>query len=297
MSLAAFCLLAPLVMSLADDGKVHGHLDGQVLAGGSGCVVIFAPDGKELWRRKAGIVHDVWRLPNGNVLYADGRVVEVDPRTDEVVFQYRAEFEEGGGVYSCQRLADGMTLVAENSTGRLLEVDETGKVHFELAIEGSVKGDHHNLRIARKLDNGNYLVCLSGRKLVREYTPKGEVVLELPAENIAFSAARLPSGNTILGHLDHLTEFDAAGKKVWEFSNQDAKGVRITNMCGVHALANGNLVVGIYTADTGEDGASVLEINRRKEVVWRYTNPAQPHMLSAQKLTADGKVLAERTIH
>ncbi len=279
-------------------GQVHGKLDGRVASAGSGCVMIFDKDGKVLWQREAGIVHDVWVLPGGNVLYADGQVVEVDPKTNEVVFQYEAKFDEGGGIYSCQRLGDGKTLIAENSTGRILEVDKQGKVLFQLQLEGIEKGAHHNLRMARKLDNGNYLVCHSGKHLVREYTSKGEVVLELKAENIAYSAVRLASGNTVVGHLDNVTEFDAKGKKVWEFNNKkDGKDVEITNMCGVHVLGNGNLVIGVYSADTGEKGAVVFEITRKKEVVWRYCNPEQSNMMSAQKLDADGKVLSKVIVH
>ena len=49
------------------------------------------------------------------------------------------------------------------------------------------------MRMARKLENGNYLVCHSGARPVKEYTPKGEVVWEIKEPGaLAFAAIRTP---------------------------------------------------------------------------------------------------------
>lgn len=295
-TIAAFSLVA-IFCAAAGEGKIHGKLDGQLVATGTGRIMIIGTDGKTLWQHKAGNCHDVWMLPNGNILYADRTAVEIDPKTNKIVFQYKAEFKPNNGVFSCQRLADGKTLIGENSTGRILEVDKDAKIVFQLQLPDIKKGIHHNTRMVRKLDNGNYLVCYSGKKLVREYTPKGEKVLELKAQNIAFSAVRLPNGNTMVGHLDNITEFDPQGKKVWEFNaKKDGKGIKIGKMCGMHILDNGNIVIGVYSASNGENGAALFEINRKKEIVWRYCGKDR-NMMNAQKLTADGKVLSKKTLH
>lgn len=81
--------------------------------------------------------HSSRMLPNGNVLIFDNgsvrrtsRVVEVDPRTNKVVWTYEARrpkdfFTPAGG--SCQRLKNGNTFVAETSKGRLFEVNAKGR--------------------------------------------------------------------------------------------------------------------------------------------------------------------------
>lgn len=189
------------------DGEVQGTLGGRVLATGGGRVLIFDGTGKTLWQHRGGNCSDCWMLPSGNVLFADGEVKEVTPG-GEVVFHFRPKEKKGGGAYTCQRLEDGRTLIGENSTGRVLEVDREGKIVFELKTEPYKEGNHHNLRMVRKLPSGNYLVCLSGAKTVREYTPKGDVVLEIKVHTIAFSAVRLANGNTMVGYLDNVTEFD-----------------------------------------------------------------------------------------
>lgn len=278
----------------AGSGKVIGALDGQVLATGGGRVILLDSDGAELWQIKAGNCHDVWKLDNGNVLIADGNIREVDPKTNDVVFSYKPEETKGGGAFSCQRLDDGRTLVGENSTGRILELDKDGNIVFALKVEPYKAGFHHNLRMVRKLANGNYLVCHSVAKLVREYTPKGEIVFEAHVENLAFSAVRLPNGNTIVGDMTRVVEFDPRGQAVWNLLATELKGVKIGKICGVNVLPNGNMVLGIYAAQQVEDGAALLEVTRDKDVVWRYVKypKGDRAMMSGQKLDTSGKAIS-----
>ncbi len=144
-----------------DPPVMTGTPSGNLLVGGSGRVMILSPTGDIIWEHKAGLVHDAWMLPNGNVLYADGTVNEVT-RDHKVVLAWQSEVSGGGGAYGCQRLANGNTMIAENSRGRILEVDGQGKVVFTLTVPPAKEGDHNNLRLARKLRNGNYLVCHKG---------------------------------------------------------------------------------------------------------------------------------------
>jgi prepilin-type processing-associated H-X9-DG protein len=82
-------------------------------------------------------------LPNGNVLFADGNIHEVIARDHKVVFEYIPENQKGGGAYSCQRLPNGNTVVGENASGRVVEVDATGRVVFALQTRYGSTDDHH----------------------------------------------------------------------------------------------------------------------------------------------------------
>jgi hypothetical protein len=291
LAVAGVCVLGSVLIA-ADAPPVTGTPSGNLLTAGGGRVMILSPQGKVLWEHKTKLTHDAWMLPNGNVLYADGEsVTEVAP-DQKIVFQYKSEVQQGGGAYGCQRLENGNTLIAENSTGRILEVDAAGKIVFTLDLQPAKQGDHSNMRIARKLASGNYLVCLKGAKLVREYTPKGDVVLEIPLTNAAFSALRTPRNTTLVSSLDHIAEYDAAGKKIWEFANTDIPGVKITNMCGIHLLPNGNIAVGCYRAYDKGEGAALFEITRQKKLVWRYSDPKGPDtMMPIQVLDTSSKPL------
>lgn len=268
---------------------VFGELKNVVLSTGAGRIRLMQPSGEITWSCKAGNAHDCWMLENGNILFADGRVTEINPETDEIVWQYTPEGKKSEA-YACQRLADGVTLVGDNTTGRILEIDKDGKIIFEMKVEPFRAGFHHNTRMVRKLKNGNYLVCHSGEHVVREYTPKGEIVFEVKLDNIAFSAVRLENGNTLIGHIDHLTEYDPKGEVVWQFSNQDIEGVKITMMCDLHVLPNGNIAVGVYSAYKDGQGTGLFEITRDKKLVWRYSDPSADRcMMGIQVLDPEGK--------
>ena len=285
----AFCGLA---QAAEVQELVTGKLPGNVLAGGSSRVFILNPEGKVVWETKTGLAHDVWMLASGNVLYADGAsVTEITP-DKTVVFQYKSEEQRGGGTYSCQRLENGNTVIGENSTGRVLEVNKDGKVVFELKTLPVTKGAHHNMRMVRKLDNGNYLVCHSGPHIVKEYAPDGKVILEIKTPNLAFAAIRTEKNTTLVSNLDHIYEYDAAGKVVWEMAAKDIEGATVTSMTGMHLLADGNIAVGCYAAYKNGEGTGLFEITRDRKLVWRYSNPkADSSMMAIQRLDAESKPL------
>ncbi|OHE79086.1 MAG: hypothetical protein A2107_12525 [Verrucomicrobia bacterium GWF2_62_7] len=282
-----------LTVALCSAADITGEVGGKLLAAGDRRVMILSATGAVEWEHPTALTHDAWMLPNGNVLFADGAMVtEVTP-DHKVVFQYKSPEQKGGGTFSCQRLDNGNTLIGENSTGKVLEVDPRGKIVFELQTTPAKTGDHHNMRMVRKLKSGNYLVCHSGAHVVKEYTPKGDVVLELKTPAIAFAAVRTEKGTALVSSLAKLMEFDAAGKIVWEFANTDIPGVKITNMTALHLLPNGNIVTGCYRAYDKGEGTGLLEITRDKKLVWRLSDPKLAGtMMAVQKLDANGKAMA-----
>ena len=297
MAVVVLCTLGALQVNgivMAEEKMIHGTLTGQVLATGSGKVLLLDQAGKILWKHKGQNCSDIWMLKNGNILFADNSVIEVNPKTGKVVWTYKPKQQKGGGTFSCQRLANGNTVVGENSAGRIVEVDKDGKIVFELKLPLCQPGSHNNLRMVRKLKNGNYLVCHKGKALVREYTPKGEVVFEVKVSGVAFSAVRLPGGNTVVGHINCVTEYDAKGKQVWQFDKKELASVKIGAICGIHVQPNGNVVMGIYGIVKKPDGAGVMEVTRDKKLLWRYVDTSKAgarHMMGVQLLDAKGKPL------
>lgn len=82
--------------------------------------------------------HDATLLENGHVLLFDNglgrnwsRVVEVDPATDRIVWQYRAEPPESfysAALGGAQRLPNGNTLIANSHHGEAFEVTPEGEI-------------------------------------------------------------------------------------------------------------------------------------------------------------------------
>ena len=95
----------------------------------------------------AGQHHPTW-LENGNVLVFDNgahrryttidfsRVLEVDPRTDTIAWEYKENPVHDFNSFICsgaQRLDNGNTLICESTRGRLFEVTREGDIVWEFA--------------------------------------------------------------------------------------------------------------------------------------------------------------------
>jgi hypothetical protein len=112
-------------------------------------VMIERPSGNIRWQIGAPPLaqqHDPRPLPNGNILIFDNgthrrdnpatfsRVIEVDPRTNDIVWQYADQsiFNFFSPYISgAQRLANGNTLICEGCHGRLFEVTQGDEVVWE----------------------------------------------------------------------------------------------------------------------------------------------------------------------
>ena len=243
-----------------------------LLVTGSRRVVRFAPDFSVRWEFPAGNISDVQLLKNGNILFADGRVIEVTP-DKEIVFRYEPPAGKEGS-FTCRRLENGNTLIGENFSGKVMEIAMDGSVVFELQTRFVTTDQHHRMRYVRKLQNGHYLVNHSGDHLVREYAANGEIVWEQKVPNIAFASERLENGNTLISSLDQITEYTPDGTVIWEFKTSELPELFIKNMTGFHRRANGNLVVGCYAAYDAEGrGVGMFEITRDKTLLWSYPKP------------------------
>lgn len=276
----------------ADEPATHPGY--RVLAQDKGRVAIVARDGTVEWEVECKHnSHDIALLPNGNLLLhtTPVTVVELTPKK-EVVWKYEAKPKEGYKgrveVHAFQRLADGNTMVAESGNRRIVEVDKVGKIVKEVALTVKRPDPHRDTRMVRKLDSGNYLVCHEGDGCVREYDDTGKVVWEYaldlggrPASNghgpeghgtSVYGALRLKDGNTVIagGNNNRVLEVDPKGKIVWSIDQKELPGITLAWVTTLHALPNGNLIVG--NCHAGPNNPQLFEVTREKKVVWKYTD-------------------------
>lgn len=95
--------------------------------------------------------HESELLPNGNMIILDNRgaagmsrVIEFDPFTQEIVWQYRGTDETPFHTEWCgavQRLENGNTLITETKNGRAFEVTPAGDVVWEFVNPNQVDQD------------------------------------------------------------------------------------------------------------------------------------------------------------
>lgn len=116
--------------------------------------IIDKATGNIKWQWGPGIIshsHDAQELENGNIIVFDNgihrncendgipsysRIPEVNPKTKEIVWEYKEEVI--GNFYSyacagCQRLPNGNTLICEAMKGRIFEVTSEGETVWEYA--------------------------------------------------------------------------------------------------------------------------------------------------------------------
>ena len=229
--------------------------------------------GKVVWEYPADTARDVWQLPNGNVLFpysvsngagnAESGAMEVTP-DKRIVWRFKTH----GQVYSCQRMADGNTLVGATQQGKLLIVNPAGEVVKSFAIKNAVAG-HGSMRNVRALADGHFLVAEESACAAREYGADGTLLREFKTPYPTYSAIRLPSGHTVTCGKTGIMEFDAAGKAVWELKNTEVPELGIRWFAGLQVLPNGNL----FICNAGGK-VPFAEISREKKVVWQC-DPAQ----------------------
>ena len=236
------CLVALAPLRAEFSGGAPAH---PLFIAGGGHVAELTPQGETLRKWRVGNVNDAWRLPNGNVLVADGAAWEATP-DGKRVWEYKAKETKGGGVFSCQRLPNGNTLIAENSTGRVFERTPDGRDLNVIQVPLNEKDRHQTLRMVRRLPNGDTLVCRSGVGIVELYGPDLKVKWSQQVKGLAFAAVPDPKGNIYVALLDRIQLWSPDNKLLW-------------------------LVVGCYACGPKDVGA--FELTPRKTVLWRYATP------------------------
>ena len=281
-------LLASVSMSQAAEPTKNY----KVLGSDKGKVALVGLHGKVEWEyaNRAG-VHDLALLPNGNLIFQTGpaTVTEVSP-DKKTVWSYTSKpkppYTGPIEVHAFQRLPDGLTMIAETGNKRIIEVDADGKIVHETPLTVNKPHPHRDTRLARKLDNGHYLVAHEGDGVVREYEPSGKVVwsyaLDLAGRprtggheghgTEVFSALRLANGNTLIGagNGNRVIEVNPEGKTVWSLEHNELPGITLAWVTTVKALPNGNIIVG--NCHAGPNNPQLIEVTRDKKVVWTFKN-------------------------
>jgi outer membrane protein assembly factor BamB len=219
------------------------------------------------------------------------KVVEIDPKTKQIVWTYDSSKANGNAgkpveVHAFQPLGDGKLMIAESGPGRIIEVDRDGKLLKEVKLKLDHPHPHTDTRLARKLETGHYLVCHEGDGFVREYDGNGKVIWEFEVPlfgkerkdghgpeafgNKCFAAVRLKNGNTLIatGNGHSVIEVSPAKEVLWKVEQTDLPGVTLAWVTTIEVLPNGNYLVGNCHAGPGQP--LLIEIEpATKRVVWQ----------------------------
>ena len=264
-----------------------------VIAADKQQLVAFDRDGKLLWSLPHfGPVHRIQILPNGHVLTQRNWTLLVELDADrKVVWEYDAQNSNGNAgktleVHAFQRLENGRTMIVENGVGRIIEVDDAGKLVHEMKYRVSQPNAHSDVRQAYKLPSGNYLVCHEKEGRLTEYAPHGDIVWEYEVPlfdkplagghgpeawgNQLFNARRLENGNTLIatGNGHSVIEVTPTKEIVWQLHQHDLPGITLAWTTTLEVLPSGNILLG--NCHAGKDNPQLIELTREKQVVWTF---------------------------
>ena len=217
---------------------------------------------------------DATQLSNGNIIFSHmSGASEVDP-AKKLVWDYLAP--PGTEVHSIQAIGESQVLIMRNGNPAeaMIFDTSTGRLEREIPIPTSVTGTHGQFRHIRMPAAGTLLVPHLSEGKVVEYDLDGKVLWSVAAPR-PWSAIRLRNGNTLIAgdSQRYAREVNRQGATVWEFTAEDAPGIRLFNVQTAQRLANGNTVLCCWVAGDNhtEDWAStvqVLEVTPGKKIVW-----------------------------
>ncbi len=233
-------------------------------------------DGTLLWDCPNNNGHDVQLLKNGNVLIVTGEVQEVSP-TKEIVWKVGKPTVQNAE--AAQRLDNGHTMIADNGTHAVIELDENNKEVWHFDVPNSNDRPHPTMRQVRRLENGNTLICASTLDEVWEVNPQKEIVWRYKVP-FPYLATRLANGNTLISSGDgygspkgwYLIEVDKDGKTVWKFGGDEApEDQKLRFPSGFVRMPDGTT----YCSEA--QGADIKVISPDKKVLRTITSPAMAH--------------------
>ncbi|TXH01390.1 MAG: hypothetical protein E6R05_05750, partial [Candidatus Moraniibacteriota bacterium] len=203
-------------------------------------------DNSVAWSIPIRDIHDAQPLPNGNWLLQTSftNVIELD-KSGKEVWRYDAGKTSDGKqveIHAFRRLDNGLTMIAESGTTRILEVAQDGTIKHSIPLKVSKPDPHRDTRLVRPTPDGNYLVSHEAENLVREYRRDGSIAWEHNVGSKVYSASRLANGNTLIGTGDghSVQEISPDHKIVWQISEKEIPNVRLAWVTMVERLPNGN---------------------------------------------------------
>lgn len=247
-------------------------------------------------RTGCGNIHRVQHLKFGRdefVYYSNGSLYRCRLEGGQVgpaELLYRPKNVVGGGVLGFEVQPSGSIVMAINSTDEVVELDGCSLkevVRFKVDPrngKGYLPGAHGHLRMIRKTPCGTYLVCCAGAAVVREYSDRGDLLWEQPVPVMAFDTVRRANGNTLVSHITGITEYTPDHRDVWTFSPEEIVQTKMSCLCGIEELDNGNLLVGSWANGRPDASqATACEITRQKKLVWAYYPSGDANMMTLSR--------------
>lgn len=133
------------------------------------------------------------------------------------------------------------------------------------------KNGRHQTRMLEILPNGHYLSCAENPGVVTEYDTAGKIVWEYATKTRVFGAIRLKNGNTLIasGSGNSILEVSPDKKVVWEMKKK-IPGTDIELAWTTDLQELPNGNIVIGNCHAGDKNPQIVELDKDKKVVWTF---------------------------
>jgi len=289
-------LLSGLLLLSGYSATVHAGYQGSIPPGSSLLFSVHAGSradqlvlseraGKVLWSNQESLFHPqmVEALDDATVLCATQDGAHILNARGESIWRYQLP----PNVQNCvvKRLEENRFLVGHEGPGRLLEINRQFDTLHEVVLTDMPNRNHGQFRYLTITPEGSYLVPVNSAKLLREYDRAGKILREITDLPQVTYAQRLESGNTLVSFRGTIREYDPEWESVlWEFSLQKDAGLPVAPVINFVCLPKGHLLMSLYH---GNEGPDLIEINRSRKVVHRWSFPDSKNVAHVTLLAPD----------
>ena len=133
------------------------------------------------------------------------------------------------------------------------------------------KNGRHQTRMLKSLPTGHYLSCAESPGVVTEYDTAGKIVWEYATKTRVFGAIRLKNGNTLIasGSGNSILEVSPDKKVVWEMKKK-IPGTDIELAWTTDLQELPNGNLVIGNCHAGDKNPQIVELDKDRKVVWTF---------------------------
>ena len=133
------------------------------------------------------------------------------------------------------------------------------------------KNGRHKTRMLKSLPNGHYLSCAESPGVVTEYDTAGKIVWEYATKTRVFGAIRLKNGNTLIasGSGNSILEVSPDKKVIWEIKEK-IPGTNIELAWTTDLQELPNGNLVIGNCHAGDKNPQIVELDKDRNVVWTF---------------------------
>ena len=229
-------------------------------------------EGEIVWEyplSEGELVFDLHSESDGKILFCHYNAFRSGVRMIDREGRILLDYLTDGEIFSCCRLPDGKSAVAQQGTCSIVILSEKGEPLFSFPVFYDRENRHEIMRsICSSGDDALYLVQPGINQIVK-YSKEGRILSRYPIHSDAFGVEEEKNGNIIYTCISGVYKIDQSGREISSFTEKDAPQLGLRWPLGFRLLENGNIIVVNWLGHGHSNkGIPAFEITPDNQIVW-----------------------------